>query len=224
MTIFDRIRLMSLYVRLVRNPKRTDLIFRAIQIVTKYKDNPVGKSLRAHIERQEGFQDRFSEGYLPRWPSLSELRQMPEGSFGAALARHMVENDLDFDLFPRLEKTRDSIAYLNARAYQDHDLWHALLGYGTEIEDELALQAFNVAQFKSPISGLILSGGLLHMVIFSPLKLSLALKRIAEGYRLGEETRFLLGLRLMDWLERPLAEVQSEVRRSALRLEDSEAI
>ncbi len=75
---------------------------------------------------------------------------MPQNSFGYALFQHMNTNKLGFDLWPRLDSDRP-IDYLSTRIYQDHDLWHALLGLGVEIEDELALQAFGVAQYHSPI-------------------------------------------------------------------------
>lgn len=159
-------------------------------------------------EKQE-FMNLYNERYLPKWPTIEELRLCPEGTFGFALFQHLSINGLDLDLFPRIHDPKDPLDYLNARVYQDHDLWHALLGYGTEVEDELALQAFSVAQFGAPLGILIISGGLLHLIAKTPGRAANAIRKISEGYRIGEKSRFLPGLKLIDMLPLPLKEVRA---------------
>ena len=203
MRILDNLRVLKIYLGLIRDPNRTELVFDAVKIATKYKDDPLAQEVIGRVMSNDEFRNRFEERYLPPWPSLEQLRECPEGSFGQAVYRHMVMNGLDLELFPRVEP-HDEIDYLNARAYQDHDLWHALLGYGTEVEDELAIQAFNVAQFRSPLGILLISGGLLHMLIFHPGKAVDAIAKISEGYRRGQKAKFLLGMKLVEMLPQPL--------------------
>jgi ubiquinone biosynthesis protein COQ4 len=207
MSILDRLRMIGIFIGLVKDPTRTELIFKAVSIASKYKDDPVAKQVFGQIIDRPDFRKRYEEHYLPDWPTLEQLAAAPEGSFAQALHRHMVDNGLDLDLFPRFEP-RDELDYLNARAYQDHDLWHALLGYGTGIEDELALQAFSVAQFGAPLGSLIISGGILHLMLRDPVRAASAVRKVSEGYKLGEKARFLLGMKLIDLLPRPLAEVR----------------
>lgn len=208
MSIWERLQMLGIFIGLVRNPNRTDLIFKAVEIGGRHKDEPIVKQVMGDIEKKQDFMKLYEERYLPPWPTLAELRLSPEGSFGQALYQHLSSNGLDLDLFPRINNPNDTLDYLNARAYQDHDLWHALLGYGTEVEDELALQAFSVAQFGAPLGTLIISGGILHLIVKSPGRAANAVRKVSEGYRLGEKSRFLLGMKLIDLLPRPLSEVR----------------
>lgn len=211
MSILSRLNLLKIFIGLVRNPQRTELIFKAVEIASRYKEEPIYVSMSASLLKQNEFRELYDEKYLPAWPSLEELRLSAEGSFARALYDHLNSNGLDLDLFPRYSNDQkiDAIEYLNIRAYQDHDLWHALLGYTTELEDELGLQGFSVAQFGSPLGVLLIAGGLLHLVMKSPLKAANAIRKIAEGYRIGERTRFLLGMKLIDMLPLPLEEVRA---------------
>lgn len=217
MSILSRLNLLRIFIGLVRNPQKTELIFQAIEIATKYKDEPIYKVMTEGLLKQNEFRALYEEKYLPAWPTLEQLRVSPENSFGRALYTHMTKNGLDLDLFPRLG-ANDPIEYLNARAYQDHDLWHALLGYSTELEDELGLQAFGVAQFGSPLGSMIMAGGLLHILLHNPLRAMVAVRKISEGYRLGERTRFLLGMKLVDMLPLPLEEVRALASVPMLRV------
>ena len=80
------------------------------------------------------------------WPSLDELRAYPKGSLG-----------------------RSVVAYLDARGlpfkvrYENHDAIHAILGYETNIQGEMELQAFLWANGSSSNAGRVLFvlGGLL---------------------------------------------------------------
>lgn len=208
MNLLDRLRLLRLFIAFVRNPLDTDQIFKAASILRKVKDTPVYKMLGDLVMSKPEFRERYEEKYLPAWPVVQELSRMPAGSFGLALYNHMTKNNLNFDLFPNIA-TDTPVAYLNARIYQDHDLWHALLGYNTDIEGELGVQAFNIAQYRSPLGTMIIAGGLLHLLINDPLRCQGAIAKVAEGYSRGQKARFLPGIKLIDMLPMPLSEVHA---------------
>jgi ubiquinone biosynthesis protein Coq4 len=208
MNLWDRLRIMKSYFQLVRDPNRTDLIFKQVKILTKNPNEPGIKAIEELSLSNPTFKAMFTDRYLPDSPKLETLAQLPENSFGRALYNHMHANNLSFDIFPRIHSDR-AIDYLTTRLYQDHDLWHVLLGCGVEVEDELAIQAFGVAQYHSPVGTMIISGGLLHLLSKNPLRAVEAVKKVAEFYVIGQRAKFLPSVRLHEHFPKPLAEVRA---------------
>lgn len=207
MTILERVKITQLFFQLVQNPGRTELIFKAIDIATKHRDDPVVIKILEQIYSNETFRELYGQKYVGDLPPLEELAKYPEGSFGREYYRHMSSNGLTPELFPKFDPAND-LEYINLRMYQDHDLWHALLGYGVSVEDELAVQAFSTAQLQSPFSAMLIAGGLLHLLKSEPVRAVTALKEVAEGYERGKNAKFLLGFRLNEMLEKPIGEVR----------------
>lgn len=214
MSIWNRIQLTVLLMRLLLNPNRTDLIFKGVDLVSRDPNHELVRRVESAALNDAKFKAMFDENYHPNLPKLEELAKAQVGSFGKAVFEHMTRYGLSFDLFPRLE-SRVPIHYLSSRIYQDHDLWHALFGYGIEIEDELAIQAFGVAQFESPIAVMLIAGGLIHLLVKKPTRALAAFQKIYDGYHLGRTSPFLLGARLHELFDRPLAEVRQQVLKLA---------
>lgn len=207
MTILDRVKITQLFFQLVQNPQRTDLIFKGIEIATKHRDDPIAVKILKQLYENETFRELYLQKYVGELPPLEELAKFPDGSFGREYYEHMNQNGLRPELFPKFNPTND-LEYVNLRMYQDHDLWHALLGYGVSVEDELAVQAFSTAQLQSPYSAMLIAGGLLHLLKNEPLRAVTAIKEVAEGYERGKKAKFLLGFRLNEMLEKPIGEVR----------------
>ncbi|MEK7357287.1 MAG: Coq4 family protein, partial [Bdellovibrionota bacterium] len=100
--------------------------------------------------------------------------------------------------------------YLSVRMSQDHDFLHALLGRSIEVDDEIAIQAFGVAQVGSLLGVVLVAGGLLHLFRKDPRRAIAAMEGISETYQIGKRAKNLVGLRLRDHLARPIAEVRQE--------------
>ena len=167
--------------------------------------------IEARLMHKPGFQNLYDERYEAPRVTLASLQTLPLDSFGHALYKHLHDNNLDWDLFPKIVATRP-IEYLAQKIYADHDLWHTLLDYGSSVEDELALQAFGVAQYGSPLGCVLIAGGLLHLLRKDPSRAVTALEKISEGYRRGHQVPFLLGLKIYEMLDHPLDEVRRELR------------
>lgn len=74
------------------------------------------------------------------WPySLDDLAEMPEGSWGRELSGFLRSRDLGY--LPK---------------YEAHDAYHALLGYGTTVTEELKLQAFMLGNGSASVAGRVL--------------------------------------------------------------------
>lgn len=211
MNIWNRMRLMGIFIQLVRNPQKTELIFKAVNITANDNDLTIVSTVENNFLAHEDFRNMFESNYVPTIPSLEALSQLPENSFGYGFYQHMKRNNLDPNTFPHIDYKRP-IEYISLRIYRDHDLWHTLLGYNSDIEDELALQAFGVAQFKSPIATLLIAGGLLHLLRTSPFRAVAALQKVVEGYTRGVQASFLLSERLHEMFTRPLDDVRRDCK------------
>ncbi|MEM7329314.1 MAG: Coq4 family protein [Pseudomonadota bacterium] len=88
---------------------------------------------------------------MPERIKLEKLAMQPPGSIGAEFHQLIVENKFDLEVLDRSEiglaALPPPLAYLNTRILQAHDLWHITAGYETTALHEIALSAFQMAQF-----------------------------------------------------------------------------
>ncbi|MDJ0919984.1 MAG: Coq4 family protein [Henriciella sp.] len=100
-------------------------------------------------------------GDLPAKIDLETLAQQPEHSLGEAFYRLIVDNKFDLEVLDRAEiglaELPPPLDYLNTRILQAHDLWHITAGYETTALHEIALSAFQMAQFGHNYSAQFLS-------------------------------------------------------------------
>jgi ubiquinone biosynthesis protein COQ4 len=133
-----------------------------------------------------------------------KLRALPETTLGGAYVRYLDRNQLDPDLFkppPGLSKVPQWVV---TRIRQTHDVWHALTGYGPDVEGEVALQAFSYAQLRVP-------SALLIALVGTVVKVPRAAPKVWRAYVRGKKAAFLPVVRFEDHWERPLADVQTEL-------------
>jgi ubiquinone biosynthesis protein Coq4 len=189
------------------NPNRTDLIFKVVDIASHDTGNPVVAELEGKMMEEPVVRDMYEKHYVPDVPQMAMLAKCPEQSFGNLLYHHLADNNLDLSLWPRFEYKRP-VDYISLRIYQDHDLWHVLLGATVSVEDELKVQAFGVAQYQSPISTLLVAGGLLHLLMKDPMRAVKAMSQVAEGFNLGKKAKFMLTVKLHEMFALPIGEVR----------------
>lgn len=198
------------FMSLVRDPQDTTRIFALNRHLKDSKQPEWLEKMLASVYADPDMNKAFTLHYWPRLPEFEEMQNLPEGSFGREYATFVIRNNLDKDLFPA-PVFSDKTDYLTSRIYQAHDFWHVLTGYTTAIEDELALQAFGVAQYHQPLSALIVSGGLLHILRENPENAELALEKISEGFTRGRRAKNLLTSNVLEKLGEPLIEVRAEL-------------
>ena len=105
------------------------------------------------------------------------------------------------------------------RLRDQHDLWHVVTGYSSDIAGEVRLQAFSFAQTGIRSQLLISVGGLLE----APLRESVGFARsVHAAYALGKHAQCFALVPWEDWLGRHLTDVRAELglgwheRRSCL--------
>jgi len=117
---------------------------------------------------------------VPPIVNLTDLRQLPSGTFGRALADALDRARLDpFTTGPRRKQLHDSI--------------HVLTGYGTDAIGEVELQAFMLGA-KFHLAHMILGMSILRImhrrVTAFPLTQPQIRQRLWAAYQRGQQSRF----------------------------------
>ena len=97
----------------------------------------------------------------PELIKLSTLAACPENSLGREFHDLIVDNMFDLEVLDRdaikINALPEPLAWLNTRMLQAHDLWHITAGYETTSLHEIAISAFQMAQFGHNYSAQFLS-------------------------------------------------------------------
>lgn len=105
--------------------------------------------------------DKPSTKSLPPLLDLDQLGTCDEHSLGKTLYKMLVENGYDAEVLDRnalgLSQLPPALAYVNTRILQMHDVWHLVAGYETTGLHEIAISAFQLAQFGHNYSAMFLA-------------------------------------------------------------------
>jgi len=186
------------------------------------------ETIQAYLEgirATPGAEPFLGERFLAPQTTLEELGAMPEGSVGKGYFDFLTRNGLEKNLATNygqlhefmcasghLDRMPDELKYAIIRGFQIHDLLHVLTGYTPSGLDELALQAFCLAQLQFPYFGMWMSTTTTRMTFLEPRGIVPTMDAISAGWRLGRETPNLQFERWEDRFEEPLADVRSRYR------------
>jgi ubiquinone biosynthesis protein Coq4 len=152
---------------------------------------------------------------MPRRFTVAELAARPAGSLAREFHDLIVDNGFDLEVLDRdalgLEKLPPTLAYLNARILQCHDLWHLVGGYSQTALHEVAISGFQLGQLGHHYSSVFLGMVLARVAFERPEGGPLMLDTILSGWAHGRRTPPLVGV---DWpavWDRPLAEVRAKL-------------
>jgi ubiquinone biosynthesis protein Coq4 len=139
-------------------------------------------------------------GGLPPKFTLASLAKQPPGSLGDVFHRLIVDNGFDLEVMDRdalgLNDLPTPLGYLNARILQCHDLWHIVAGYRTTGLHEIAISAFQLAQFGHTYSAIFLAVIAAGGAMREPASYPIIMETIFTAWRHGRMTPPLIG---MDW-------------------------
>ena len=196
------------FITLVRDPRKTDRVFELSSALRTRFGDRAAASL-SYILDHPAFKKNHTDEYNPRI-DLSALKLLPEGSFGRETANFLERNGFEPNAFP-LIGSREPLDYLVSRLRQTHDLWHVLTGYQTDVPGELALQGFILAQVRSLFPITLITGGMLHTLIFKPFEAVQTFERIIEGYTRGKQCQMIALIRLENEWNTPLIELRAKL-------------
>jgi ubiquinone biosynthesis protein COQ4 len=210
MTLTELRRVVVATARVIADSTRTDELLVAEQLVCRGRFQHLYATLSPSDEGAALLYDK---------PSISSadvdfdaLRTLPVESLGGAYVRHLDRYGLDADVLavPVTTLRHPDVRYLHERYRQTHDIWHALLGLGTEGHEEVLVHAFTWAQLGLPYSAMILLFGTVkHMVLEQRWE---ALRNgLRDAYMLGRKAEPLLLVYWERHWETPLAEVRANL-------------
>jgi ubiquinone biosynthesis protein Coq4 len=141
---------------------------------------------------------RAAAGPLPRRITLDKLARCPEGSLGQQFHQLIVTNAFDLEVLDRdslgLSTLKPPLDWLNTRILQAHDLWHIIAGYRTTALHEIAISAFQMAQFGHPYSAQFLAVTAAIIAEAPPEGWSLVTDTVLGAWRHGRETASLVAI------------------------------
>ena len=143
---------------------------------------------------------------VPGRTDLDELGSCGDQTLGKTLYRMIVDQGYDLEVLDReaiaLGALPRSLRYLNTRILQMHDVWHLVAGYQTTATHEIAISAFQLAQFGHNYPAMFLAT--ITAITCSSRRMQDAGQRagfgvlmqlIAEGWRHGREAPAFMDIR-----------------------------
>ena len=126
---------------------------------------------------------------VPGRTDLERLRGCDENSLGRTLYGMVVDQGYDLEVLNReairLSALPPSLRYLNTRILQMHDVWHLVAGYETTATHEIAISAFQLAQFGHNYSAMFLATVTTIAHAMQPAGFPILMQLIAEAWQHG---------------------------------------
>ena len=135
---------------------------------------------------------------VPGHTDIEALAKCPETSLGRSLYNMIIENGYDPEVLDRneiaLSELPHSLHYLNARILQMHDVWHLVAGYETTSSNEIAISAFQLAQFGHNYSSMFLAAVMTISTFKEPRGFTILMQIINEAWQHGRETPVMMDI------------------------------
>ena len=166
-----------------------------------------GELAESAAQRHPGGNDAATQT-IPDLTDIDALGRLPEGSLGNDLYRMLVDNNFDAEVLDRevigLENLTPALRYVNTRILQMHDVWHLVAGYQTTSLHEIAISAFQLAQFGHNYSSMFLATVATMSCCKTPAGFGLLMQNITEAWRHGRATPALMSIHWeSEWHETP---------------------
>jgi ubiquinone biosynthesis protein Coq4 len=153
----------------------------------------------------------LADNWRPNPIDLNALEQLPEGSLGHTYAKQLKDQGLTPEALIDPAPITNQREFLIHRLRETHDILHVLTGFSTDGPGELGLQAFNLAQNRSPLAVMLIFGGMLS-TLQNDKPLEPLLHALSRGFELGLTANCVISYRLEDHWERPLSEWRQELK------------
>ncbi len=145
--------------------------------------------------------------------TLDELARQPEGSLARDFWRQIVDNKFDLEVLDReamnLSALPPTLCYLNTRILQMHDIWHLAGGFHTTALHEIAISAFQQAQFGHGYSAMFLAVVVSGVALRGGDGAPVILQTIAEASQYGWESPSFMAIRWEAEWHQPLRDVRA---------------
>lgn len=194
------------FMAFVKNPGDTESVF---DIADAMGRTEAQAAAVAYLKSIPEVAQIMAERYIAPVPDLKYLLSLPEDSLGYVYSSHMTETNFDPEFYRKVV-IQDDFTYIVLRVRQTHDIWHTVTGFGVDVLGEIGLQAFQLAQNRSPLSVMLMAGAILHTIRISD-NLNIVMQGIDRGYRMGLQAEPFLAQKWEEAWEKPLSEWRTQL-------------
>ena len=153
----------------------------------------------------------IQEQWRPAPIDLDALEQLPAGSLGQCYASQLKLQGLTPDTLIDPAPITSDQEFIIHRLKETHDIVHVLTGFGVDGVSEIGLQAFNLAQNRSPLAVLLIFGGMLK-TLQEDEPLEELLHAISRGFEMGLKAECVVAYKLEEAWHKPLSEWRAELK------------
>ena len=196
------LKLVSGLATFLKNPESLEGVF---AVSRSLQNSTLSAQMFRHLLANPEIAALVQENWRPGSIDLDALLALPEGSLGHVYAHQLRAQGLTPDSLIDPTPVHSPEDYITHRLRETHDIVHVLTGFGTDGPGELGLQAFNLAQNRSPLAVLLIFGGMLS-ALQNDEPLEDLLEALSRGFQMGLKARCLIAQKLEDGWDRPLAE------------------
>ncbi|MEX1324293.1 MAG: Coq4 family protein [Synechococcaceae cyanobacterium] len=201
------LRMVAGLAQFLKNPGSLDSVF---AVARSLQNSPLSAQMFRHLLADPAMADLVREGWRPAPIDLDALEQLPAGSLGHVYAHQLRSQGLTPESLIDPGAIASPQQYVMHRLRETHDIVHVLTGFGTDGAGELGLQAFNLAQNRSPLAAMLIFGGILRS-LQDDEPLEPRLRALSRGFELGLRASCVIGFKLEEGWERPLTEWQTRL-------------
>ncbi|MEP0916947.1 Coq4 family protein [Leptolyngbya sp. DQ-M1] len=196
-------------LNLLKSSSGTESVYDVEDALLRSHPQTMAASVK-HMLNDPGVAALVSDRYSAPVPDIEKLMTYPPASLGYAFAQYISSSGFDPGFYRKIDVVDDATCLL-FRLRQTHDIWHVVTGMSVDVPGEIGLKAFEIAQTRRPLAGVLVAGAFLNTLLNQPEQLGGLLDRIAAGYRMGAKAKPLLAQRWEEHWERPLAHWRSEL-------------
>ena len=179
-------------------------------VAASVQGSPMAAQMMRHMLAQPGIAAMIQEQWRPAPIDLDALEQLPAGSLGQCYASQLKSQGITPDTLIDPAPITSDQEFIVHRLKETHDIVHVLTGFGVDGVGEIGLQAFNLAQNRSPLAVLLIFGGMLK-TLQDDRPLEALLHAISRGFEMGLKADCVVACKLEDGWERPLSEWRAEL-------------
>ena len=179
-------------------------------VAASVQGSPMAAQMMRHMLSQPGIAAMIQQQWRPAPIDLDALEQLPPGSLGHCYASQLKSQGITPQTLIDPTPITSDKEFIVHRLKETHDIVHVLTGFGVDGVGEIGLQAFNLAQNRSPLAVLLIFGGMLK-TLQDDEPLEELLHAISRGFEMGLKAECVVGYRLEDAWQTPLNEWRMEL-------------
>jgi ubiquinone biosynthesis protein Coq4 len=191
----------------LKHPDQLESVFR---VASSLQDSPLATQMQRHLLAVPAMAELIAQNWRPEPIDLDALEQLPPGSLGHTYAHQLRLQGLTPDSLIDPSPITSPQDYLVHRLRETHDIVHVLTGFGVDGAGELGLQAFNLAQNRSPLAVMLIFGGMLS-ALQNDEPLEPLLRALARGFEMGLSAQCVIAQKLEQGWERPLLDWRQQL-------------